>query len=199
MTPRCHGQGTPPPTPPAPCVRNPEPRGWEAALGGRGLSQETAGGRHSRGTPRQAPPAHTLPPQGSLSRPSPHCPRLTVSERSGFRLSLRNRKATTGMTQTAVVSVMVSHTVGCARVFWALPGEASSRWPRGHPETRAGPLSLRSPHCSPLCCRTFPHCPPLLAEPPGKPPWDYQSLGQADSSPLCRLLCANVTFSRRLL
>lgn len=46
---------------------------------------------------------------------------LTVSERSGFRLSLRKRKATTGMMQTAVVSAMVSHTVGWARVFWAFP------------------------------------------------------------------------------
>lgn len=47
-----------------------------------------------------------------------------MSERSGFRFSLRNLKATTGMMQTTVVSTMVSHTVGWARVFWALPGNA---------------------------------------------------------------------------
>lgn len=52
---------------------------------------------------------------------------LTVSERSGFRFSLRNRKATTGMMQTTVVSTMVSHTVGWARVFWALPGNKGVR------------------------------------------------------------------------
>lgn len=52
---------------------------------------------------------------------------LTVSERSGFRFSLRNRKATTGMMQTTVVSTMVSHTVGWARVFWALPGNRGVR------------------------------------------------------------------------
>ena len=57
---------------------------------------------------------------------------LTVSERSGFRFSLRNRKATTGMMQTTVVSTMVSHTVGWARVFWALPGDKGVRGPGSH-------------------------------------------------------------------
>ena len=70
---------------------------------------------------------------------------LTVSERSGFRFSLRNRKATTGMMQTTVVSTMVSHTVGWARVFWALPGKRGAGGFRSH---RAGIRA--APESSPL-------------------------------------------------
>lgn len=68
------------------------------------------------GTPREedTPRAHLL-----WSRA------LTVSESSGFRSSLRKRKATTGMMQTTVVRAMVNQTVGWASVFCALPaGEA---------------------------------------------------------------------------
>lgn len=88
---------------------------------------------------------------GGLPEPPSRSPRadsglLTVSERSGFRLSLRNRKATTGMMQTTVVRVMVSHTVGWARVFWALPGERSRRRPW---ESRADEEQPYLPHPGP--------------------------------------------------
>lgn len=89
------------------------------------------GPRGSTGHPRRTDTlgSHTTPNSGlhiharGLARaPEWAAWLLTVSERSGFRLSLRKRKATTGMMQTTVVSTMVSHTVGCASVFWAFPG-----------------------------------------------------------------------------
>lgn len=72
-------------------------------------------------------------------------PLLTVSERSGFRFSLRKRKATTGMMQMTVVSAMVSHTAGWARVFWALPegGRGQRPW---ESQSDSAPFDSWQPH-----------------------------------------------------
>ena len=64
--------------------------------------------------------------RGAVQPPPPPHGR-TVSESSGFRSSLRKRKATTGMMHTTVVRAMVSQTVGCANVFCALPGGGGGR------------------------------------------------------------------------
>lgn len=71
---------------------------------------------------------------------------LTVSERSGLRFSLRNRKATTGRMQTTVVSAMVSHTAGWARVFCAFPEKAEESEALGAPRCTAPRFYSWRPH-----------------------------------------------------